>query len=362
MFVNGSVQAQSDWKPWMLGPFNKPEASEHVILGPNFNSQFFDPILKKKVRWEARAIIGGATVVRNGQVQMIYQAEDLYNGFNVRNVGSPGIMRMGLAKSKDGQHFTSNDQPVLYPANDDQKYREWPGGCEIPRLIESADGTYYLYYNAWDKDSARMQVATSKDLVTWTKHGSPFQKYKNGKYAKIWSKSGSVVTKLINGKLVAVKINGKYWMYWGEGIFAATSDDLINWEMVESDDRLLQIAKAREGFFDDGYLEGGLAVLTDNGIVVIYNSFRNSAPNRWSGMGELLIEKSDPTKVIDRCTSPILKPDREYELQGSVDDVVFATGLVFFHNRWILYHNGGDRVMCAVASDEPQSKDVKDRK
>ncbi len=36
------------------------------------------------------------------------------------------------------------------------------------------------------------------------------------------------------GRLIAAKIDGKYWMYWGEGaIHLATSTDLVHWSPME---------------------------------------------------------------------------------------------------------------------------------
>jgi hypothetical protein len=33
---------------------------------------------------------------------------------------------------------------------------------------------------------------------------------------------------------MATRVNGKYWMFWGDvNIWAATSDDLVNWTPVE---------------------------------------------------------------------------------------------------------------------------------
>ncbi len=79
--------------------------------------------------------------------------------------------RLGLAESDDGIHFTRRPEPVFYPDNDSQKEREWPGGCEDPRLVESEDGTYVLTYTQWNRQKTDAAIATSKDLVHWTKHG-----------------------------------------------------------------------------------------------------------------------------------------------------------------------------------------------
>ena len=65
-------------------------------------------------------------------------------------------------------------------------------------------------------------------LKDWTKHGPAFVKAFDGKFFNLGCKSGSILTEVVKGKQVIKKINGKYFMYWGEEhVFAATSDDLI---------------------------------------------------------------------------------------------------------------------------------------
>ena len=46
-----------------------------------------------------------------------------------------------------------------------------------------------------------------------------------GKYVNRCTKSGSVVCRLVGGASVAVKIDGKYWIYWGEWQVHATFKD-----------------------------------------------------------------------------------------------------------------------------------------
>jgi len=46
------------------------------------------------------------------------------------------------------------------------------------------------------------------------------------KYKDHWSKSGAIVAKRDGEKIIAEKINGKYWMYFGDtDLFIATSAD-----------------------------------------------------------------------------------------------------------------------------------------
>lgn len=81
------------------------------------------------------------------------------------------------------------------------------------------DGTYVMLYTAWNRNIPRLAVAVSKDLKKWTKHGLAFAKAYNGRFADLASKSASIVTGVKDGKLVIEKINGKYFMYWGEKLY-----------------------------------------------------------------------------------------------------------------------------------------------
>ena len=59
--------------------------------------------------------------------------------------------------------------------------------------METADGRYVLTYTSYDGKTARLCIATSTDLVTWTKHGPAFARAGGGRYRDLWSKSGAIV-------------------------------------------------------------------------------------------------------------------------------------------------------------------------
>jgi len=61
------------------------------------------------------------------------------------------------------------------------------------------------------------------------------------------------------GRLIAAKIEGKYWMYWGEGsIRLATSTDLIHWTPVEdAQGAPIELLRPRSGHFDSTFPETG---------------------------------------------------------------------------------------------------------
>lgn len=355
---DSTTVSNNDVESWALLPFEKVD-SANPILQPG-TGEFVDPIWKKKIQWENKDVFNPAIVVKDGKVYMLYRAEDTIGKF-------AGTSRIGLAESADGIHFTRKTEPVFYPDNDAQKKYEWEGGCEDPRVVEDSSGTYFMTYTAYDGDKARLLIASSKDLLHWTKHGPAFAKAYQGKYINTWSKSGSIVsTYREDGKIVAQKINGKYWMYWGDvNIWAATSDDLINWSPVmypEGEKPTIELrhyAKEipelkivfgpRAKKFDSDLVEPGPpAMLTDNGIVLLYNS-RNVPSVGDSSLAEgtyaaaqILLDKNDPTKVIDRMKNYFMKPDKPYEINGQVNHVCFIEGLARFQNKWFLYYGTAD--------------------
>lgn len=322
---------------WALVPFTKVDSVNPVLL-PGDNS-FVCPILQREVKWEEKDVFNPAAVVRDGKVFLLYRAEDRIGKF-------AGTSRIGLAVSDDGLHFEKMPSPVLYPDNDSLKAYEWEGGIEDPRIIEREDGTYVLTYTAYDGKLARLLVATSTDLIHWKKHGLVLQ----GKYRDTWSKSGAIVGKQSGERIIAEKINGKYWMYFGDtDLFMATSRDLIHWTPLEENGKLKPVLQPRKNYFDSRLVESGpYALLRDEGILLIYNSMNHdtdgdpSIPKGAYCAGQALFDRDDPTRLVDRLEKNFLKPEKPYEISGQINLVCFLEGMVPFKGRWFLYYGTAD--------------------
>jgi beta-1,2-mannosidase len=353
------LAASAAWaeEPWTLGPFRKDDGA-NPILGPSPNASFSCPIRRATVRWEELAIYNPAAVVRDGQVLLVYRAQD-----------KDGTSRLGLATSRDGVRFARRAAPVLFPDEDRARADEWPGGCEDPRLVEDDRGRAVLTYTAYDGQKARLAVATSKDLVRWTKHGLAF----GAQRRDLWSKSGAIVCRWRGSRCVAERVGGHYWMLWGDtSIFAATSDDLTAWTPLLGDDgRPAPVIAPRPGRFDSELVEPGpAAFLTRAGIVLLYNA-RNAVEGGDPGLrpgayaaGQVLLDASDPRRVLARPPEPFLRPDLGHEKEGQVANVVFVEGLVPFRGRWLLYFGTADsRLAVAAAPLAPgPSSPLDDRK
>lgn len=354
---------------WPLGPFQRWPG--HVVTA-RAGLSFECPVSGSTVAWAAKDVFNPGAVVHEGRVCLLVRGED-------REGRYAGTSRIGLATSSDGYRFEVEAEPVIFPADDQWQPWEWPGGCEDPRVVESPDGGFVCLYTAFDGKGSALSAATSADLRSWVKHGPVFS---GTPLARRYSKSGSVVTEVRDGRLVAARLRGRYWMYWGEGTaFMATSEDLLQWEPVDFDpgsDRWLALGPQgqwsvnrvtgtrtprpvlfpRPGRFDSLLVEPGPpAVMTDDGIVLVYNGANH--PDRGDPSigayayrpGQALFDPLEPGSCISRTRSPFLSVADDTERSGQVDDVVFAQGLVRFEGRWLLYAGLADsRIACFTAT------------
>lgn len=355
-----SVAAQQpEGKDWAWTNFERP-AGVNPVMSPSANSLFYCPMRGKPMMWEESDTFNPAAAVLNGRVVLLYRAEDN----SATGIGQR-TSRIGYASSSDGLHFERHGAPVLYPdPADSQAEFECPGGCEDPRVAMTEDGTYVMFYTQWNRKQARLAVATSRDLVSWTKHGSVFAKAYGGRFKDDFSKSASIVTKMKDGKQVIAKINGKYWLYWGEKfVNVATSDDLVNWTpMLDAEGDLLRVMEPRDGYFDSQLTEcGPPAILTKKGILLIYNG-KNMAGEKGDSRytanaycaGQALFDAKNPARYKDRLDEPFFIPETDFEKSGQYPaGTVFVEGLVPFNGAWYLYYGCADsRVSVAVRREK----------
>jgi predicted GH43/DUF377 family glycosyl hydrolase len=365
LLILNVASSQTSNKAWAFGAFEKVD-SVNPFLNPSPSLSFDCPLTEDNVNWEERNVLNPSAVVKGDTIYLFYRAQD-----------NLGTSRIGIAKSTDGLHFTKSIKPVFYPEEDHMKKYEWNykkmvpnykiedcktcyfDGVEDPRIIEGSDGTYIMTYTAYDGKTARLALATSTNLIDWTKQGLVF---KNEKYRDAWSKSGSIVVEVVDGKNIAKKIDGKYWMYFGDtDLFMATSNDLINWEMCENaeSEQQISVLHPRMGYFDSRLVEPGpFAIYKEEGILLIYNG-SNAAnyndpnlPQFSYAAGEALFDKDQPYKLIDRTESYFIHPDKDYEKTGEVNEVCFVEGLVHFKGKWFLYYGTADSKI-AVAVHQP---------
>ncbi|KAF8850140.1 Arabinanase/levansucrase/invertase [Acephala macrosclerotiorum] len=198
-----------------------------------------------------------------------------------------------------------------------------------PRVIR-VNGTFYLTYTGYDLHTARLYLATSTDLVSWTKYGpmlpnvtdvvcnwqDPLSSWvpRQG-----WSKSGAILN--------TRQPDGTYHMHFGDSfLYFANSTDLIHWNSTYGS---LVFAP-----------KGGMWLKFYNGVATGLGGF---VPTQYSTRQMLIDPVNQPYgPPIARLESPILQPTSVNEVEGQVDNVVFSEGLVQFRGRWFLYFGQGD--------------------
>jgi len=335
--------------------FYKP--AENPVIKADSSFVFNDPIKKIEVHWQKADVFNPAAIVKDNKLYLLYRCED-----NPAAAIGGRTSRLGLAMSEDGIHFKKYPTPVLFPDNDAFKQYEFPGGCEDPRLVATSNGTYIVTYTAWDNKTARLCIAFSKDLIHWQKKGPAFAKFQQGKYLNTWSKSASMITHFVNGKQVVVRINGKYWMYWGENfINLAWSTNLFDWNpLLDEKGNLKAIVSPRSGKFDSQLTEcGPPAIVTGKGIVLFYNGKNAtdekadpSLPKGTYAVGQIIFDSDDPARVLERSDHCFLKPTLPHEVTGQYHaGTTFAEGLVLFKRKWLLYYGTADSFVGLAVSE-----------
>ncbi len=329
-----TAQKQSDFPEWAMGPFIK---MDKPVLSPTSESVFDCPVEKRSLQWEKQNVYNPAVVVRDGKVYLLYRADD-----GPKDSGWGRTCRIGLAWSEDGRNFMRLGNPVLFPDEDACKPYEWQGGIEDLHVVEDDAGTYYMNYTAWNGQRDAMLVATSEDLVHWTKHGPAFARLAPERV--FGTRSGVVVTRREGDRLIAQRVNSKYLMMVSHSCELAESDNLIDWKPLGK----AVWKDGTPGLFDSSSHEAGaIALERPDGILLFYNGGNGG----WA-LGQALVSRQDCTTVLQRLEAPFIKPEYDWERSGFIFNACVANGMVPFKGEWLLYYGAADHQIGLAAFKE----------
>jgi predicted GH43/DUF377 family glycosyl hydrolase len=93
---------------------------------------------------------------------------------------------------------------------------------------------------------------------------------------------------------------------------------------------------------------------TELGWLVIYHGVDKNLVYR---LGVALLDKDDPTKVLNRPKTPILEPEEPWELVGDVPNVVFTCGTAELDDDYLVYYGGADRVIALATANKRELLD-----
>jgi predicted GH43/DUF377 family glycosyl hydrolase len=236
------------------------------------------------------------------------------------------ISHLRVARSTDGLRFEIDPEPTIVSATSLEEY-----GVEDPRITKIGD-EFHITYVAVSRLGITTSRLTTKDFRTFERRGTimhPDQK--------------DVV-------LFAEQVGGNYLAFsrpmpgsFGRvlGIWLADSEDLVHWGNHRP------VAQPRAGMWDEMRIGASLVpIRVDGGWLELYHGADRD--NRY-GMGALLLDAGDPTKVLARTDRPLMIPEADYELDGFLHDVVFPTGHVDLGDGHIrVYYGAADTTTCAA--------------
>ncbi len=286
-----------------------------ITLWPNgpFIKYEHNPVLQPTADFESKSVYNPTVIVENGKFSMLYRAEG-------RDTGTGVIC---LAFSDDGIHFERYlNNPVMVREYDYEKE-----GVEDPRLVKFGE-TYFLTYTGIGIQTSTLCLSTSTDLIKWEKKGKILPP-RNGTWNSHQIKAGAIVPE---------KINSKYVMYfqgemeaWKARIGIAYSDDLMYWYEPLHE----PIMRPRSDYFDSMGTEPGVAVIIEEGILLIYNGWNEEHVHK---TGWVVFSKDNPTKILARCEKPILESQENWE-----GHILFTESIVEYNGTWYLHYGIMDK-------------------
>jgi predicted GH43/DUF377 family glycosyl hydrolase len=232
------------------------------------------------------------------------------------------ISHLRLARSKDGTNFEIEDAPAITPANAYETF-----GIEDPR-ISLIDGIYYITYVAVSPFGVTTCLISTKDFISFQRHGVIFCPENK------------------DAVLFPGKVDGKYYalhrpvspLFNKQDIWIAESPDLHCWGNHR------RLMGPNPGHWDDAKIGAGAPPFrTDFGWLEIYHGVDQN--NRYC-LGAVMLDGTEPWKIIARANKPILEPQAGYECDGFFGNVVFSCGLLCEGDIVKIYYGAADTVIC----------------
>jgi predicted GH43/DUF377 family glycosyl hydrolase len=218
---------------------------------------------------------------------------------------------------------------VIFPAGPNETR-----GMEDARFVRFAedDGTvkYYATYTAFDGFEILPQLIETEDFVSFTVSTL------NGAAAQ--NKGMALFPRRIDGKYVMLSRKDR------ENLHLATSDHVRFWNDVA------EIHKPAQAWELLHVGNCGSPIETDAGWIVLTHGV---GPMRRYALGALLLDLSDPRRVIGRLPSPLLLPD-ETEREGYVPNVLYSCGGLVHGDTLVVpygFSDHGIRIASVSVSD-----------
>lgn len=321
----------------MTGKFRTPLAgSDQRSYHDLFQRVPENPILSSHDwPYAANTVFNPAATMYEGKVLLLARVED-----------RRGFSHLTKAVSPDGLHdWVIDSEPTLEP--EPGKYPEEKWGIEDPRITWLEElGKYAVVYTAYSGGGPLVSMALTEDFQHFERIGAlmpPDDK---------------------DAALFPYRIHGKWWLIHrpvteqsgpGTHIWVSESSDLKYWGQHHV------LLLARKGAWWDANKIGLSAppMETEDGWLLLYHGVRQTCAGCIYRLGLALLDHENPLKILRRSDEWIFGPQRSYEREGDVDDVVFPCGWVYDDktDKITMYYGAADTSIAAAVSTKRELLD-----
>ena len=300
---------------------------------PKLKKYESNPILELQLdkQWESQAVFNPAIILEKDITYIIYRA------LSENNTSS-----LGLAVSHDGFTIDKRLDYPIYTPRKDWEMKKKPGGlsgCEDPRITKIADRFYMCYtaFNGIDKPKVALTSISVNDFINQNFNWA----------APVIISDPDIEDK--NCCLMPEKINGKFVFFHrpdGKDIYLDYVENLnfINDYHLKNE---IKLEFPRQEWY--GAKTGIVCppFKTDKGWLLLFHGV-SSVDNEYR-LGYMVLDISNPAKVLHVSEFPILEATEKYERFGIVNNVVFSCGAVIKDNELFVYYGGADKVICLAS-------------
>lgn len=275
-----------------------------------------NPIIKRNAIKRSNSIFNSAVVPFRDGYAGVFRCDDKRREM---------ILHAGF--SKDGMHWTIDEEPLVFTGADSE-IGTFEYGYD-PRVCFIEDRYYVTWCNGYHGPT--IGIAYTYDFKTFTQLENAFLPYNR------------------NGVLFPRKINGKYAMLsrpsdtghtaFGD-IFYSESPDMVYWGKHRH-------VMAPRGWWQSTKIGAGpVPIETEEGWLLFYHGVLTSCNGYVYSFGAALLNLDQPWKVLYRTEPYLLSPQMLYECVGDVPNVTFPCAALYDKptGRIAVYYGCADTV------------------
>jgi beta-1,4-mannooligosaccharide/beta-1,4-mannosyl-N-acetylglucosamine phosphorylase len=293
--------------PWQ----DKPQGSEELVWRHEGN-----PVIDWNPTKKSARIFNSGAMAVDGKFVGIFRAD--------HKNGKP---QLHLGWSEDGLKWDIENEEIHF--YDEQGVAYQPEYAYDPRLVKLED-TYYIIW-CCDFSGASLGMGYTKDFKSFIRIENPFIPFNR------------------NGVLFPKKINGNYMLLsrpsdsghtpFGD-IFISESPDLIYWGRHRK-----VMSKGGSGWWQGLKIgAGAVPIETSEGWLLLYHGVTGTCNGFVYSMGAAILDLENPSKVLYRTRDYLLTPEKNYETNGFVPNVVFPCAALVdgATGRMAIYYGAAD--------------------